>query len=410
VPLVRLRQGRRGADRGAELTVADEALRPALEAAIEVARAAASAHPPRQPAPALRPLLKLRHLPDRALPAVRRALEEDDLFRTVVASATTEDLVGRVSWLWLDRPEGWEDEVVAAAGAEDAARAAADEARAASSATRKLAAVEASLRRAEAEVASLRAKVAGLKDRLAEEQRARRAADTEAGRLRRQVADLEGPHPAVAERDALAAQVDRLEAALAAGAPPPPPTREPVQRALHALDRVREELGEWLTDEPAPHRPGGARRRPVPLPPAVFDDTVEAADHLARVSGVVVLVDGYNVSLGAHPELALAEQRAWLLDALGGLAARCGAEVHVVFDGAEDVATAPAHGPRRTAVHVRYTEAGVEADDDLLALAADVPEHRAVVVASDDRRVRDGAARLGANVIGAATLADLLRR
>jgi predicted RNA-binding protein with PIN domain len=148
----------------------------------------------------------------------------------------------------------------------------------------------------------------------------------------------------------------------------------------------------------------------VPLPPALFDDTVAAADHLVRVLGVVVLVDGYNVTKGAHPELSLVEQRRWLVDALGGLAARCGADLHVVFDGADDTATAPAQGPRRTAVHVRYTEAGVEADDDLLALAADVPAHRVVVVVSDDRRVREGAAALGANVVGAATLTELLRR
>jgi predicted RNA-binding protein with PIN domain len=419
--VVRVGQGRRGAgrrrDRGPELTVSDEALRPALEAAIEVARAAASTQQ-RQPAAPLRPLLKLRHLPERALPSVRRALEDDDLFRTVVAAATTEQLVGRVSWLWLERPEGWEDELAAATEAQVVVDAAAEEARAGATALRRLAAVEESLRRAEAEVASLRSKVSGLKERLADEQRARRAADTDAGRLRRQVADLEAasaaldaPHPAVAERDALVHQIGRLEAALASAEPPAPPSREPVQRALAALDRVRDELGDWLTDEPhRAHRATTEGRRPVPLPPATFDDTVQAADHLVRVPGVVVLVDGYNVSLGAHPELALAEQRAWLLDVLGGLAARCGSEVHVVFDGAEGSATAPAHGPRRTAVHVRYTEAGVEADDDLLALAADVPAHRAVVVVSDDRRVREGAARLGANVVGSTTLADLLRR
>jgi predicted RNA-binding protein with PIN domain len=414
VPVVRVRQGRRGPP----LNIPDEALRPALEAAVELAKAAAAGHPPRQPAPALRPLLKLRYVPDHALPSVRRAVEDDELFRTVVAAATTEELVGRASWLWLERPEGWEDELAVAVEEQLAAEEAASQAKASASAQRKLAAVEASLRRAEAEVAQLKTKVSGLKDRLAEEQRARRAADTEAGRLRRQIAEVAAPapHPAEAERDALAAQVARLEAALAEArsvadevpevVAPPPASREPVARALAALDRVRAELGEWLTEEPAPARPSA--RRPVPLPPATFDDTVEAADHLVRVAGVVVLVDGYNVTKGAHPELALPEQRAWLLDALGGLVARCGAEVHVVFDGV--AAGAPAAGPRRTAVHVRYTGQGLEADDELLWLAADVPVHRPVVVVSDDRKVRDGAARLGANVVGAGTLADLLRR
>lgn len=383
-----------------------------------MARAAASAHPPRPPAGPLRPLLKLRHLPDRALATVRRVVEDDELLRSVVASATTEELVGRASWLWLQRPEGWEAALDAEVGARLEADAAAEEAKAAAVAVRRLGAVEESLRQAEAEVATLRGRVRELKDRVAEEQRARRSAETDAGRLRRQVAELEAalattdePHPAVAERDELAAHVGRLEAALAAARQvAAAPRREPVRQALAALDRVREELGDWLTDEPGPPRHPVERRRPAPLPPAVFDDTVEAADHLVRVPGVVVLVDGYNVTKGAHPELDLGEQRRWLLDALGGLAARSGAEVHVVFDGAAGTATSPAQGPRRTAVHVHYTEAGVEADDDLLALAADVPVHRAVAVVSDDRRVRDGAAGLGANVVGSGTLAELLRR
>jgi predicted RNA-binding protein with PIN domain len=395
-------------------------LRPAFEAAIEVSRAAASGQPPRLPPPALRPLLKLRQLPDRALPAVRRALEDDDLLRRVVAAATTEELVGRPSWLWLSRPEGWEADLAEATEAEQAAAVAHEEARAGATAQRRLAAVEESLRRAEAEIASLRSKVGGLKERLAEEQRSRRAADTEAGRLRRQLADLEPaaaapspPHPAEAERDALAAEVRRLEGALGAAPPPEPPapSREPVRQVLAELDGVRDRLATWLAQEPPRVRvPGPVPRRPVALPPAVFDDTVEAADHLVRVADVVVLVDGYNVTKGAHPELALAEQRAWLVDALSGLAARCGPELHVVFDGADGSATAPADGPRRTAVHVRYTAEGVEADDDLLALGADVPGHRPVVVVSDDRRVRAGAAALGANVVGSGTLVDLLRR
>ncbi|MCU1374424.1 MAG: hypothetical protein JWO68_1710 [Actinomycetia bacterium] len=383
-----------------------------------MARAAASAHPPVAPAGPLRPLLRLRHLPDRALASVRKVLDQDDVLRSVVAAATTEALVGRASWLYLQRPEGWEQALELEVATLRETLAAAQDSRAAAVALRRLAAVEESLRRAEAEGASLRAKLAEAKERLAEEQRARRAADTDAGRLRRQLADLGAaaaaeaePHPVVAERDALARHVGLLEAALAATTPgPPPPGREPVERALASLDRVREELGSWLTDDPMPRPRALVVRRPVPLPPALFDDTVEAADHLLRVLGVVVLVDGYNVTKGAHPELTLVEQQRWLVDALGGLAARCGADLHVVFDGADDMATAPAQGPRRTAVHVRYTESGVEADDDLLALAADVPAHRAVVVVSDDRRVREGAAALGANVVGAATLTELLRR
>jgi predicted RNA-binding protein with PIN domain len=239
--------------------------------------------------------------------------------------------------------------------------------------------------------------------------------------LRGRLADLEAAPAGEAEladlreeRDRLAEQVRRLEAASAVEPPTAAPDPEPVRRALAALDRARDELGDWLSEEP-PHRPpdppgSNQGRRRVPLPPAVFDDSIEAADLLVRAPDVVVLVDGYNVTKGAHPELALAEQRQWLLDAVGGLAARCDAELYLVFDGAGDVESAPAHGPRRSTVHVRYTAAGVEADDDVLGLVATVPIRRPVVVVSDDRRVREGAAGLGAHLVGSGTFTDLLRR
>ncbi len=75
--------------------------------------------------------------------------------------------------------------------------------------------------------------------------------------------------------------------------------------------------------------------QPVPLPPGIFDDSVEAAEHLVRVQGMVLLVDGYNVSLLGWPDIPIAEQRLRLVDALAELAARSGAEVVVVFDGAD---------------------------------------------------------------------------
>jgi len=98
--------------------VPDRVLRPALEAAVEVAQAAMAANPPLSPPRRLRPFLGFRRLPDRGLGPVRRALEDDEAFRTLVVSATTEALVGRASWLWLRRPAGWEDDLAGLAAEE----------------------------------------------------------------------------------------------------------------------------------------------------------------------------------------------------------------------------------------------------------------------------------------------------
>jgi predicted RNA-binding protein with PIN domain len=169
-----------------------------------------------------------------------------------------------------------------------------------------------------------------------------------------------------------------------------------------------------LTDPalPLPPMPAAKRppvRQPVALPPAVFDDSAEAAEFLVRVRGVTVLVDGYNASLAAWSGLPIAAQRARLIDAAVELAARTGADIHLVFDGADQVA--PLGPPsRRLAVRWSFSPPGVEADDVLLQMVDDFDLARPVVVASSDRRVRDGVRARGANAISTPQLFAVLRR
>lgn len=155
--------------------------------------------------------------------------------------------------------------------------------------------------------------------------------------------------------------------------------------------------------------PPPPRRRPVALPPAVFEDSAEAAAHLVRVPEVLVLVDGYNVAMSIWPAVAPAELRQRLVDALSELSARTGAEVHVVFDGAE-LAGSVARPGGRLPVRVTFSPPDVEADDVILAMVDGVLPNRPVVVASSDRRVQEGARSRGANVVSSAQLGELLGR
>jgi predicted RNA-binding protein with PIN domain len=161
----------------------------------------------------------------------------------------------------------------------------------------------------------------------------------------------------------------------------------------------------------AAERAGAARRVPLPLPPGILDDAPEAADHLVRQPGVLLLVDGYNTTLTDldWSALPIAEQRQRLVDALRELAARTGVAVEVVFDGAEGGGPHLAAGPGRHGVRVVFSAPDEEADDWILRRVAALPPARPVVVASSDRRVREGAARLGANVVAARQLMSLLR-
>lgn len=127
------------------------------------------------------------------------------------------------------------------------------------------------------------------------------------------------------------------------------------------------------------------------------------------------LIDGYNLihALGlvrkqvAPKELATARRR--LLDFLHErLESRAGA-VTVVFDARRR--------PRHVASEfsdgsftVRFAERGEEADDVIETLLAKHPAPRRLVIVSDDRRLRDAAAKRRAHSLGCQDLLDHLER
>ncbi|MFP5377687.1 MAG: hypothetical protein ACLGIO_13025 [Acidimicrobiia bacterium] len=90
----------------------DGLLRPALQLAVDVVRAGAATVPPVEPPRGLRPFVRFARLPDSALGAVRRALDEDAAFRARVEALADESELGRAAWLFVARPGGWEEELV----------------------------------------------------------------------------------------------------------------------------------------------------------------------------------------------------------------------------------------------------------------------------------------------------------
>lgn len=139
-----------------------------------------------------------------------------------------------------------------------------------------------------------------------------------------------------------------------------------------------------------------------------MEDTLEAARAAVRTPRLVLLVDGYNVSLREWPDRPLEEQRQRLVAGLERLAATTGAEVRVVFDGSGSDSRLVAGRPRG-GVQVEFTAAGVEADDVLVGRVESLPLDRPVAVVTDDRRVQWAARSGGAAVLTTAQLVHLLR-
>nr|WP_308197973.1 NYN domain-containing protein [Saccharopolyspora soli] len=134
---------------------------------------------------------------------------------------------------------------------------------------------------------------------------------------------------------------------------------------------------------------------------------VAALDRLLALPAVHLIVDGYNVTKTGYPELPLSDQRDRLAHQLAALAARTGAEVTVVFDGA-DVLAVPTTGPR--GVRVLFSEPGVQADDVIRDLVSAEPKGRQVVVATSDRAVATSVRRRGAYAVSSAMLLARLNR
>jgi predicted RNA-binding protein with PIN domain len=239
----------------------------------------------------------------------------------------------------------------------------------------------------------------------------------EARKLRQKVADLEtalamagGPTTGAAgDLTAASRMVDELTPAAASAAE----ASSAADRLASALESAVAALSPSSTPGPACLLPADLparrplRRVAVRLPAGIVDDTRRAAEHLLRLPGAILLVDGYNVSKAGWPELELGTQRLRLANGLAELRARTGAQVELIFDGAEQRQLMARGIPSN--VRVRFSPVGVEADDLVLELVDDLPVSRPVIVVSSDKRVRDGARERGASTLSSQTLLSLLR-
>jgi predicted RNA-binding protein with PIN domain len=170
-----------------------------------------------------------------------------------------------------------------------------------------------------------------------------------------------------------------------------------------ALEPATKLPADYVADAAA-DRPGAAGRSDARALEA--DDPVRL-DQLLALPRAHLIVDGYNVTKRGFPDLALEQQRGRLVSSLGGIAAQCGAEVTVVFDGAEKLVGIA--GPPR-GVRVLFSRKGQTADDLIRQLVRAEPAGRPIIVISSDKEVADGVRRHGAYPLGSDTLLRRIAR
>ncbi len=176
-----------------------------------------------------------------------------------------------------------------------------------------------------------------------------------------------------------------------------------VETLSGAARGLREELGLRPTDR----RPADDVAAGGPQTGASYDGGPVDLDRLLSLPRVHLVVDGYNVTKTGYGDLPLDSQRDRLTRGLGGIAARTGAEVTCVFDGAKRPPVMP---PAPRGVRVLFSDPGVLADDVIARLVAAEPSGRPVVVVSSDGEVAAAARRSGGYPVPAAVLVRRLDR
>jgi len=152
----------------------------------------------------------------------------------------------------------------------------------------------------------------------------------------------------------------------------------------------------------------GVEPSAAPVGRSAPDDDPALLDELLALPQVHLIVDGYNVTKTAWPSAPLHSQRQRLATALGALVAQRRVEVTLVFDGATLSGPVQLNPPR--GVRVRFSPAGVTADEVIRQLVRAEPPGRPVVVVSSDREVADSIVAMGARALAATSLTARIAR
>ena len=349
------------------------------------------------------------------LPMARRLLEEievNEWFRSIVAEglelSDNEDLQEEAAWLFLNRPDGWGDrlaklaELMQESAEEDEAdrlvqRVTALEAELDASRNRaKRSQREFEMAKTEAEQRVTAARSSARAGRKGEHQ-ALEVAKREIATLTEQLVSM------TTDRDEAKTRLKQIRQELLRERRADRPADIPPPRSVWAeLDavgaaRLLDEVTIALAPPPSVDQPVLPMEfEPMVLPKGLPPDDRAAIDWLLRrADPFVLIVDGYNVSFLLEPDRFNASESRRRLDGdLARLRRLAGTPLRivVVYDSKQTggISSDTAAG----GIDVRFTTADHTADDEILVLATELGG--SAVVVSSDRRVREGAEKVGA--------------
>lgn len=169
------------------------------------------------------------------------------------------------------------------------------------------------------------------------------------------------------------------------------------QSILKIMNKTRSILSQAETPvaQAAPVEQKSEPRTRVAIPQGLSLESEASLKTVFAQKDLVVLVDGYNVSLNSFGDLSLELQRERTVACVTNVETRFHPSCVIVFDGQ----SASTRGRIQSKVHVVFSPAGTTADDVIIERIKVTPKDRPIVVVTSDRNLGARAKGLGCEVI-----------
>ncbi len=145
------------------------------------------------------------------------------------------------------------------------------------------------------------------------------------------------------------------------------------------------------SSEPA----SAAKRAPVQIPQGLSITSPQALKEIFSQDDLMVLIDGYNVSLNNFQNLSLELQRERTISCATNVESRYHPSCVVVFDGQSSTT----RGRVQSKVHVVFSPQDTTADDVIIERIKVTPPDRPIIVVSSDKNLAARAKGLGCEII-----------
>lgn len=147
------------------------------------------------------------------------------------------------------------------------------------------------------------------------------------------------------------------------------------------------------------------KRKEVKIPAGLSAEAPAALRTVFAQEDLVVLIDGYNVSLNSFGTLPLELQRERTIACAASIESRFHPSCVVVFDGQSSTT----RGRVQSKVHVVYSPSGITADDVIVERIRVTPPDRPIVVVTSDKNLSARVKGLGCLAISSASFVEVAK-